>query len=403
MSTDVMTQVVISRKFVTLFCGFFLCLMSLNLFALVPYYLELRGEGALVYGLAAGIHGVSAVFAIMLVGAQADRRSRRSLTLRYFAFVAAGHGLSLLAMPWSSAWYLVVLALQGVMLGVGLPVVFVWAAELCPPERRAVAFGWFGVAGLAADTLGPALGETLLQWGHVPPQPDDFHVVFIAANLLVPLSLSFLVLTPDVSPPNRAAEGAIAAADDAGLWTLLSRAELRAVALAAVAFGGALGVMITLGKNYVVSIGLQFVTALLAAHTIGAILSRMLLPIALARFDAVRMIGAAFVSIAMSQLLLAVASNYAMLVCAGFMYGVGHGLLFPTLLSRMVDYAGAHAAGRVTTLFMGMFSLGFGIAPACGGVVLSFAGFPLLFCGTAMVCLAGWACVRHAERLRAAL
>lgn len=394
---------VISRKFVTLFCGFFLALMSLNLFALVPYYLELRGEGALMYGLAAGMHGLSAVLAIALMGGKADKRSRRASSLRYFAFAALGHGLSLIAMFWSSVWYLVALALQGVMVGVGLPVMFVWAAELSPPERRAVAFGWFGVAGLAADTLGPALAEMLLQWGHEPHQPEDFRTVFVAANLLVPMSLVFLAATPDVSPPNQLAQGADDDTSDEGLWALLSRADIRAVSFAAVAFGGALGVMMTLGKNYVVSIGLQFVTALLAAHTVGAVVSRVLLPLVLARFDSARMIGAAFLSIATSQVLLAVASNYAMLVSAGFIYGVGHGLLFPTLLSRLVDYAGSHAAGRVTTLFMGMFSLGFGLAPTCGGVVLSFAGFSSLFCGTAMVCLGGWACVRHAERLRVAL
>ncbi|MDD9943650.1 MAG: MFS transporter [Myxococcales bacterium] len=386
---------VLTPGFAKLFAGFLLCTLSVNLLSLTPYYLELRGAGELLYGTAAGMHGLAGVAAVALLGGQADRLSRRGASLRYFALSILGNLLALLAMNWHPASYLLPLALQGAAFGVGLPVLFVWASELCPPERRTEAFAWFGIAGLVGDSLGPLLAEMLLAAQARPNTPGAFFAVFVAANVLCPLGLACFARVPNVIPAASTAE------DHEGLMGLLRSPCLRASLLATMAFGGALGVMLSLGKNFVAGIGLQFVSVLLAGHTVGALTSRVLLPWILARAERPRLITGAFAGVVTSMLLLSATRGYALLALSGLVYGVSHGVLFPTLLSRVIDFSAESAAGRVTSLYMGVFGMGFGLMPILGGAVLKVAGFPSLFRLIALCCAGGLLLARLAERLRA--
>lgn len=383
---------VLSPGFFKLFLGFFFCVLNLNLFALVPYYLQLRGASELLYGTTAGMVGLGGLSAMALFGGRTDRLTRRSATLRYFVASLAANVVALVAMGLPPAWYLLAAGLHGVMGGVGLPVVFVWASELGPPDRRTQTFAWLGVAGLLGDSLGPLLGESLLFTQPDPQAPSAFLVVFIAASVLWLLSFACFVAAPD-------APRAAGFEKTEGFLPLVRLPELRTMLLAAVAFGGALGVMLSLGKNFVASIGLQFVSVLLGAHTAGALLVRVALPWLLMRFDRVRLVPVAFSGVALSMALLAVTDGYGMLALSGLIYGLSHGLLFPTLLARLMDFGGAEAAGRISTLYMGLFSLGLGLLPALGGVVLPVGGFSALFLGASATCLAGLALTRFAERL----
>lgn len=381
----------ITAAFVKLFLGFFCCCLILGLYALVPYYLELRGTSELFFGIAAGMHGLGGVVGMLIFGGAADRRTRRASSLRYFAPTLVATALALPAMSWHPLWYGVCLGLQGVTGGIGLPIMFVWASELCPPSRRTEAFAWLGIAGLAADSLGPLLGETLLLTQGTTRAPADFQLVFAAALVLAPLVVLFLISTPDVQPATDPSAGALR------VWPLLQRRAVRTTLLAVVPFGGALGIVLSLGKNFVASIDLQLVSVLLSGHTVGAIGSRLAMPWFLRRFERMQLIAASFFGVVLSMLQLAITDGYGLLLTAGLTYGVSHGILFPTLLSRLIDYGGTAAAGRLTTLYMGMFSLGAGAVTAGAGVVLQVAGYSTVFVSVALICLVGLSLTRRAE------
>jgi MFS family permease len=384
-------RAIFSPGFAWLFGGLFAYILNANLFALMPYYLAQRGASEPLYGTAAGMMGLGGVAAMAALGSLADRVSRRRLVLRYMQVACAGNLLSLAALQWAPAWYVLVAACHGVMVGAGLPVVFVWASELSPPHRRTETFALLGIAGLTGDSLGPLLGEALLQTQPYPDAPAAYGTVFAAANVLWPISLLCFVRAPDVPP-------AAHAPADGGLRSLLRLRALRSSLFGAVAFGGALGVMLNLGKNFVTSIGLEFVSVLLGGHTLGAVLVRIGLPWLLTRVDRVRLVPIALLGVAASMSLLAIARGYGMLLFAGLVYGISHGLLFPTLLARWIDYGGSHAAGRISTLFMGTFSLGAGLWPLLGGMVLGTLGFPALFAMVAVTCTGAILMQRSSER-----
>lgn len=384
-------RAIVSPGFAKLFLGLLLCFVNVNLFGLIPYYLELRGVSELLYGSAAGMLGLGGVAAMVVLGGRADQRSRRVSILRYLTAPCAANVLALAAMDVHPGWYLAALGLQGVLAGVGIPVIFVWASELCPPTRRTEAFAWLGIAGLLGDSLGPLLGESLLLTQPDPRAPSAFVAVFVAANVLWALSVLCFLATPNVIP-------ATGDTTREGLSGLLRRAELRWALSTAVAFGGALGVMMNLGKNFVASLDLQFVSVLLGGHTVGALMVRLALPWVLARFDRLRLIPLGFAGVALSMVALTLTHGYGLLAISGLVYGVSHGILFPTLFARLIDFGGTEAAGRISTLYMGVFSLGFGLWPAIGGPVLRVASFPALFGIVALACVAAIALHRKAER-----
>ena len=390
---------ILSSAFITLCSAFFFLLLSLGFSTLVPYYLQLRGADELLYGLSAGMHGVGGVLAMLLFSGRADQLSRRTGVLLYGAPAGVGALIMLVAVEAHPFWYLLALGLFGLMLGAALPLMFIWAADLSPPERRTEAFAWFGIAGLIADSLGPFLGEALLLVEGPQPTPASFRLVYLAAALLLLPAAACLVLTPE----GRSAVAGSDEVESAGVRRLWSSGPVRLTLLAAVTFGGALGVMIGLGKNFVVSIGLTFVGPLLGGYTIGAIVVRVALPFVLSRFDRSRLPPLAFGGVTASMLLLAAAGGYGLLLVAGVVYGVSHGLLFPTLLSRLVDYGGLPAAGRLSTLYLGMYCLGQGVIPAIGGVILRLTSFQVLFLWMALVSLLGVVLTRRAEQQHAAL
>lgn len=375
-----------------MFLGLFLYVLNANLFALTPYYLALRGADEGWIGAAAGMLNLGGVVAILVYGHRADAGSRQRWVLGTMVLAGIGNLTAWLAVDGSLAWHVFATSCHGATLGLGLPAIFVWVAELGRAERRTERFAWLGIAGLLGDGLGPALGEALLLTQPDPDAPEAFWIVFAAANVLCPLACACFWRAPD-------ATAQVAGPQLHGFASLLRLPELRRTLLGAAAFGGALGTMLSLGKNFVAALGLDFVSLLLGGHAIGAITVRLLLGWILRRFDRVRVISFALLGVATSMTLLALANGYPLVVAAGLVYGVSHGLLFPTLLSRLIDYGGPEAAGRISTLFMGMLALGGGVWPWLGGWMLPILGFSGLFGGLAVACVVALVLHRGSERL----
>lgn len=123
------------------------------------------------------------------------------------------------------------------------------------------------------------------------------------------------------------------------------------------------------------------------------------MPWALQRFPRQRLIALSFVGVIGSQLGLAATHSYTLLAASGLLYGISHGALFPTLMARMIDFGGEAAAGRVSVLYMGTFSLGFGLMPLLAGVALPVLGFSGVFLTTGALGCMGLVLASRSERV----
>ncbi len=134
------------------------------------------------------------------------------------------------------------------------------------------------------------------------------------------------------------------------------------------------------GKNYTALVGLTYVSILLWAYSIGAIASRVFMQPITRRLSEKRMIPLGLAGLGgVSFLMLAGSDNYWLLGATGALYGLSHGILYPTLFVRFIGFQPPGEIGRAATLYQGAFSAGWGLFPLAGGLVLGWSGFPRLF------------------------
>ncbi|MCH7477265.1 MAG: MFS transporter [SAR324 cluster bacterium] len=365
---------ILNPEFVKLFAAFHFFMLGMSVFNLLPHYLELRGASEGKYGAVAGTLGVVNFFCIVVWGHQADRWSRKTTVVFYLLLGLAGNAVAILAMDAPLNWYFLSRAFQGITMGLGLPIIFVWTFEVSPPARKQEALAWIGIAGLTANSLGPLLAELILSVQGSPPVHAEwyFPVFLTATGLMLVAQLLFLSVRN-----TRAAGGETAG--ETSLWPLVRRRHAGLILLVAVIFGGVFGVMVSFAKNFLVFLGLNFASVLFGAYSSGAILSRIFIRTLIHRLTPARMVPFGLAGIAIGILLIGFSTNYAMLAGSGLVYGLSHGILYPILFVRFVESQPPEHLGRAAILFMGSFSGGWGLFPYLGGVVLQWTSFPTLF------------------------
>lgn len=378
--------------FIKLWFGQHLFMLNMSIFNLLPYYLELRGVGPDLYGQVAGSMGISIVICMVLFARRADIWSRKTTIGVYFIASLAGNIVALWAMSQPDPrWYFVARLLQGVFMALGFPLIFTWAVELSPPDRKHVVLAWFGIAGLLSNSLGPSLAEWVLSLQPNPNSPDAFFPVFVMSTGFQVASLFFFIWVRDTRAKRVEGE------DSIGMRPLLARPHSLLLLLVTASFGGMFGIIMSFGKNYVVSVGLDYVSVLLWAYTIGAIFSRVFIQ-QISRYVEERhivMLGLA--GLGLTFLMLINTGAYTMLAATGFLYGLSHGVLYPTLFVRFLNFQKSSETGRAATLFQGTFSIGWGLLPLAGGTIVRLTSFNALFGMLVVLSLVGVALAVWAE------
>ena len=387
---------ILSANYIKLWFGLLFFMLNMSTFNLLPYYLELRGASPDLYGSVAGSMGVSSFLALLVLGHWADYWSRKTTLAVYFMAALAGNLVAIWAMGQPNlGWFFVSRLLQGVFMGVGFPIIFSWAVEVSPANRKHLVLAWIGIGGITANSLGPTLAEMVLALQPEANDPAAYFPVFVMATGFQLVALLFFL-----SVENKRA----AAAEGNGrqrLWPLMRHRESQLVLLIAGSFGGMFGVLMSFGKNYTASLELNYVSVLLWAYSIGAVFSRVFM-VRIMRYVAERhLIPLGLLGIGATFLLLGAAEGYPLLGTAGFLYGLSHGVLYPTLFVRYLDFQRPGEIGRAVTLFQGCFSIGWGLLPMMGGAIVGRTNFPSFF--SLLAALAGSGIILHLLAERAAM
>ncbi len=378
---------VVNADFIKLFLGFHFFMLNMSVFNLLPHYLELRGASQSMYGAVAGTMGVVNVSCILLLGYRGDHWSRKVTVFFYLTVGMLGNAVAILAMREAMEWYFLSRAFQGMMMALGLPIIFSWVIEVCPTDKKREVIAWIGIAGLVANSLGPLLAELILSLQPGPVDADSYRTVFIMAAGLQGLSLAFFLITRN----SRAAPDG--ERTRVGLFSIMLRRESLSILVVALAFGGSFGVFISFGKNYAVSVGLSYVSVLFLAFTGGAIVSRFFISPLTSILTPSHMITLGLMGVGFSIFLLGRADAYPLLGLVGLLYGLSHGILYPTLVVRFIESQGPSEIGRATILVQGAFSGGWGLFPYLGGLVVQFSSFTTLF--SLLPLVAGGAVLLH--------
>ena len=379
--TSAPSQRLFDRNFVLLFFGAMLFNMNYNGYFLLPYYLELRGTTESFYGSVAGSFGLATFASVVLLGHLGDASKRKWLVAAYMVPFLVGNAIAIAAYRAAPEWYFAVRILQGITSGLGFPLVYAWAVELGPADRKTEVLAYMGIGFVFAAYAGPFVSEMILNVQANPNHPDAFLPVFITMQVIALVALVLFLLVPHSQMAPAGAPSFVAQ-----LRLLSRQATWLMLAITAV-FGGAFGMFFAFGKNYAASLGLAYASVLFAGYGIGSVLTRATIRPLVQWLGTPTMISLALTGYALSYLLLGLSQGYVLLGVCGIVAGVSHGLLGPTSTARLFELQRPEEMGRSAILYHGFFGGGAGLFPYIGGYLLEVMDFRLLYHIMGAVCL----------------
>lgn len=367
MEKTLKNETLFSRDFIltslstfTLFASFYFLLITL------PIYIEKIGGTESEIGLIIGVFTISAVALRPFIGQEVDRRGRKIILISGMLVFL----ISMLLYDYTKSVtsLLLLRVLHGIGWGAATTAATTLIADIAPPGRRGEAMGVFGMASNVAMAIGPALSMILLQ-------AYDFSILFsISAgialvSLLLALPISETMLKHPKTP-------------------LFSREAL---------FPSALMFIVSLTYGSIVSF-LSLFAQKQGITNPGVFFSVFAVTLILVRALAGKLsdikgrkfvIIPGMVIIAAGLWILSTASALYVFLLAALLYGLGFGLVHPSLMALLVDRVSEKGRGAAMGTFTAAFDLGIGTGSIILGLVLQYFGFQVMYSLSGLIVLAG--------------
>lgn len=343
-----------SRGLVIVMGVLFLGAMVPNVYVVAPRYLGDRGFDPQQIGVVMGMFNLTSVALFPVIGRLTARLGHPTI-LAIGCVVAAAGG----AVFWAAdgqVGFSVGRGLQGIGFAAVLVGAASYVAESAPLARMGEALGISGVLTLTAQAVGPAVAEELraLGWDWV----FGTGVASGIAGAVVALALP---------PARRADAGDEAAATSA--WGILA-----ATALAGVGFGAIWSFL----ADYAPQVGIDRTTWFFVPYVIAAVSTRVFLGRLADRVGRRQAAAPALAGHAAILVVMVVLAAPWQLVLVGLVYGLCHGIYYPTLQAMIVERSGGRRSRAVAA---STFAFGVGIIVAAFvlGPVAREAGYPVIY------------------------
>lgn len=336
----------------------------------VPRFVdEELGAGSLAVGLVVGMYAFGALVAGPLAGRLSDRRGRRQMIVAG-ALVAAGATAAYTLV--TEVWMLAALRFLG---GAGEATLFVGTAtiinDLAPESRRGEAISLFSLTLNAGISVGPLLGELLLEG-------PGFTVTWLVVSAVPILTVLLALGLPDTRPE----------AEEGSHEKFLHRAALiPAVALAACVWG--FSGFTAFVPLYALQVGLdgsRYVFLTYGAVVIGIRSIGARLPDRLGPWRTVRLALAASTG---GLVMLGLWNSPVGLFAGTVLFATGMALSFPGLMTLAIRAAPASERGAIIGTMAAAFDTAYGLGALTLGGVAAVTGYEGVFLAGAVVAASG--------------
>ncbi len=340
----------------------------------LPRYVHGPLEGGNVaVGIVVGSYAVTGLLLRPLSGRFADRRGRKPTVLFGSILVAVSGFLYLLPLgiPGLIAARLVLGAGEGTVFTAGSA----WIVDLAPPERRGRVIGLYGLAVWGALSIGPLIGELLLQL-------SGYTLVWLFAGIVPLAGAAVAARLPDPYRPSAAVEHErqpLIAREAVGPGAALALASVGYAAVAAF-------VVLHLDAR-----GVGHGATAFGAFATMVVLTRLVAGDLPDRIGPARVATAAALVEAIGLATIGLSQSLAVAIAGSLAMGAAFSLLYPSLSLVVVGRVPENRRGAALGTFTAFFDLGVGIgAPLAGiAVVLSdYEGAFLLSAAIALVSMA---------------
>lgn len=343
--------------FAATFCG---VLAVGSVLPVLPRYIHgPLDSGDLAVGIVIGAYAITGLLLRPIAGRLADTRGRKPMVLAGAVLVAVG---GLLYLPSLGVGGLVVARM---VLGAGEGTVYTagsaWIVDLAPDERRGRVLGLYGLAVWGGLSLGPLVGELLLDLG-------GYTTVWVFAAVVPVVGALIAVTARDPFVPLHHAEPHPLIAPEAigpGL----------AIALASVGYA-AVATFIVL---HLEARGIGHGATVFAAFAAMIVLTRLLIGDLPDRVGAAPVAIAATLGEAVGLGLIAVAQSLPVALAGGMLMGGAFSLLNPSLMLIALGRVSQQARGAAMGTYTAFFDLGVGLGAPLAGLVAALAGYEAAF------------------------
>jgi MFS family permease len=326
------------------------------------------GSGDVAVGVVIGAYAVTGLLLRPVAGRLADTRGRRPTVLAGACLVALSGFLYLPSLGIAG------LIVARLILGAGEGAVYTagsaWIVDLAPEDRRGRVLGLYGLAVWGGLSVGPLLGEVLLDAG-------GYTLVWIVAGGLPVVGALFALAARDPFQP-------LAHAEPHPLIAPEAIGPGFAVGLASFGYA-AVATFIVL---HLESRGVGHGATVFAAFAAMIVLTRLVFGDLPDRMGAAPVAIAATVGEAVGLALIAVAHSLPVALLGGVAMGAAFALLNPSLMLIALGRVSQQARGAAMGTYTAFFDAGVGLGAPIAGAVAALTSYEGAFFFAAAVCLA---------------
>lgn len=360
-----------------------LCLVaSFATFFLFPLFITQHGGSNQDIGIIMGAFALASAFCRPWVAEMIDRIGcKRSYTLGSVIMTLLPL-LHLFLLGDLADYYLPLLILR-IVHGVGLAIcftaIFTFIIDLIPVNRLNEGIGIFGTSGLTGLAVGPLVAEPILvNFG--------FPAFFLAASAMA--GTAFLLHLP-VSEKREQEQPSGFSSTPSFFSLLKTRKQLVSGGMALL-----FGVGLAASGNFIAPFahekGLDYISLYYLAYSCAAVAIRFISGRLADRVGENQIIPWGLGIAALALLLVPMIHGKLLLLATGFVFGIGHGLLFPSLNAMAIRDEPYAVRGKVTGIFTGGIDSGSFLGALVLGVIGQYAGFTVLFICASLVMLSGF-------------
>jgi len=368
-----MTKAPLYTKDFLLHCFSYL-LMAVSFYFLLPtlptFVTDVLGESADKVGYIIGIYALSALVVRPLSGYAFDKYGRRKLFLFAmfcYAIVMAAYGLA------ASFIFLLFLRLvNGGFWGIVTTGGGTITSDLVPDNRRGEGIGIFGLSMTLSMAIGPLIGLQILK------ETGSYQALFITSGILCSLAviMSFFVDHPKISNRKNKLN-----------WGNVLEPKVLKVSmvmlLLAFPFAGIMSFITLFAKELSIeSTGLFFLIYAIGVSIIRPTTGKMM-----DKKGPAFVMLLSFIGTISGLILLSQSTAEPGFLVAGFVLGLGNGIVMPTLQTMVINMVKPEKRGVATSTFFSSIDLGIGIgAFFLGNIAEIFSLSQMyLFCAISMV------------------
>lgn len=353
---------------------------SFAAFFLFPLFITANGGSQQDIGIIMGTFALASALCRPWVSEMIDRLGRKhsySLGCLIMTLMPLLH--LMLTGPLSNYYLplLLIRIIHGIGLAICFTAVFTFIVDLIPEGRLNEGIGMFGTSGLVGLAIGPAIAEPIMK-------NYGFNAFFLTATSMAALALLLHLPVRDDHRQKRSTDLV-----SPSFFSLLKQRKHLISGGLAMLFGFGLAAT----GNFIAPLAeqrqLSQISLYYLAYSCAAVGIRFIAGRLADRIGENQIIPWGLILAASGLLLVPLVNGNLLLLVVGFIFGIGHGLLFPALNAMAVRDEPYNVRGKVTGIFTGGIDAGAFCGALILGMVGELAGYSPLFICAGLVVLTG--------------